>query len=136
MSHLGNDAVIEQIRDEIAEMSRQEKLDVVLAQRPWVIGKYLDIAVADVLIETWPDARGSSNGDAVIEQIRDQVAEMSQDEKIEIAISSFSTSPQTRDLYRRWVLSWGGGQREVLEQELDKTVADILIEAWPEGGDE
>ena len=75
--------------------------------------------------------------DAVIEQIRDELAEMSQDEKIEIAISSFSTSPQTRDLYRRWILSWGGGQAgEALEQQLDKTVADFLLETWPEGGDE
>jgi hypothetical protein len=62
MSHLGNDAVIEQIRDEIAEMSRQEKLDTVLAHNPhwisrraWMFGKNLDKATADVLLETWPE---------------------------------------------------------------------------------
>jgi len=62
MSHLGNDAVIEQIRDQVAEMSRQEKLDTVLAhnphwisRRPWMFGRNLDIAATDVLIETWPE---------------------------------------------------------------------------------
>jgi len=62
MSHPGNDAVIEQIRDQVAEMSHLEKVNLVIAhnpdwisRRPWVFGKYLDIAVADVLIETWPE---------------------------------------------------------------------------------
>ncbi|HCO13097.1 MAG TPA: hypothetical protein DIT46_02855 [Gemmatimonadetes bacterium] len=66
MSHPGNDAVIEQIRDQVAEMSHVEKVNIVIAHNPhWVsrfrdqiaemLGKYLDIAVADVLIETWPE---------------------------------------------------------------------------------
>ena len=63
--------------------------------------------------------------DAVNDQIRDQVAEMSQDEKVDM-------------VYAHLVGDHLVHQRDLYFQEgfVDETVAEILIEALPDGGDE
>ena len=63
--------------------------------------------------------------DAVIEQIRDELAEMSQDEKVDMVYAHLvgDHPVHKRDLYFQ-------------EGFVDETVAEILIEALPDGGDE
>ena len=71
--------------------------------------------------------------DAVIEQIRDEVAEMSQDEKVDMVYAHLvgDQPVHKRDLYFQMALYSPSDEGFV-----DETVAEILIEALPDGGDE
>ena len=79
--------------------------------------------------------------DAVIEQIRDHVAEMSLDDKMALAESYVKLTPRasvsTEVLFsmKRFIDSNGESNEDRITL-LDDWVKDILIEALPDGGDE